>query len=178
MTILWRDGEVWKDIPGYEGKYQASNLGRVRSLDRRVPCSHGATRLMRGRILKPAGSKRDPHLSVVLGHGATGSMVHQLVALAFLGPCPPGQEVRHLDGDPLNNRADNLAYGTRTENILDVYRVGKAWRTLTTEQALDIRRRLQTGEQGATLAKEYGVSQSCISAIKTRRTYSWITVDV
>lgn len=169
--------EEWRDIPGYEGRYQVSNLGRVRSLDRRVPCCCGATRLMRGRVLKPASSKRDPHLSVVLGHGAAGSLVHKLVALAFLGACPVGQEVRHLDGNPQNNRADNLAYGTRTENILDVYHVGKAWRTLTAEQALEIRRRLLAGERGADLAKEYGVSQSCVSAIKTRRTYSWMTAD-
>ena len=169
--------EIWRDIPGYEGKYQASNLGRVRSLDRRVGICHGATRLMRGRILKPAGSKRNPHLYVVLGHGAPGSPVHQLVARTFLGPCPTGQEVRHLDGDPLNNRADNLAYGTRTENILDVYRVGGAWRKLTVDQVLEIRNRLQNGERGIDLAREYGVGQSCISAVKTGRTYSWITAD-
>lgn len=118
--------EEWRDIPGYEGKYQASNLGRIRSLDRRVPCCHGATRLVQGRVLKPAGSKRDPHLYVVLGHGASGSLVHKLVALTFLGPRPAGYDVRHLDGNPLNNRADNLAYGTRTENILDVYRLGRS----------------------------------------------------
>ncbi len=177
MKTLCDKAEIWKDIPGYEGKYQASTLGRIRSLDRRVNICHGATRLMRGRVLKPAGQKTDPHLSVVLGHGAAGSLVHRLVALTFHGPCPPWQEVRHLDGNPQNNRADNLAYGTRTENILDVYRVGKAWRALTAEQALDIRRRLQNGERGVDLAREYGVGQSCISDIKTGRTYAWITAD-
>lgn len=169
--------EVWKDIPGYEGKYQASNLGRIRSLNRRVNIGHGATRLLQGRVLKPAGQKTDPHLSVVLGHRAAGSTVHSLVARTFHGPCPPGQEVRHLDGNPLNNRADNLAYGSRTENILDVYRVGKAWRKLTIEQVQDIRQRLRAGERGVDLAREYGVGQSCISAIKTGRTYAWATTD-
>ncbi len=166
--------ELWRDIPGYEGKYQASNLGHIRSLDRRVPCVHGATRSVRGRILKPAASKYVPHLSVVLGHGAAGSPVHVLVALTFIGPRPDGQDVRHLDGNPTNNRADNLAYGTRTENILDVYRIGKAWRTLTTEDVHDIRHRLDRGERGADIARAYGVSQSCISAIKVRRNYSWL----
>lgn len=169
--------EEWRDIPGYEGKYQASSLGNIRSLDRIVNCAHGGKRRMRGRVLKPAGQKKDPHLRVVLGHGAIGSCVHTLVALTFLGPKPEGQEVRHLDGNPLNNRVDNLAYGTRTENILDVYRQGKAWRALTAEQVLEIRERLAAGETGAALAKEYGVGQACISSIKHGRTYSWLKKD-
>lgn len=129
---------------------------------------------MRGRVLRPACQKNDPHLTVVLGHGKAGSSVHSLVATAFWGPRPEGQEVRHLDGNPKNNRADNLAYGTRTENILDVYKTGRPWRTLTEDQAKDIRQRLLTGERGKDLADEYGVSEGCVSAIKTGRTFSWL----
>lgn len=129
---------------------------------------------MKGRVLRPAGKKRDPHLTVVLGHKAGGSMVHTLVARTFLGPRPPGQDVRHLDGNPCNNRVDNLAYGTRTENILDVYRIGGSWRALSVDQVQDIRRRLWEGERGTDLAREFGVGQACISAIKHRRTYSWL----
>lgn len=174
MAVAGCPKEVWKDIPGYEGKYQASSFGRIRSLDRRVGVGNGATRLMRGRVLKASGSKRMPHLTVVLGHGAPGSLVHQLVALTFLGPRPAGCDVRHLDGDPHNNSVENLAYGSRTDNILDVYRIGRAWRKLTAEQALEIRRRLQRGERGVDLAREYGVGQACISSIKVGRTYSWL----
>lgn len=172
--ILCYKSEQWRDVPGYEGRYQVSDLGRVRSLDRRVPCAHGATRQMRGRVLRPAGQKSDPHLRVVLEHHGPGQLVHRLVAAAFLGPCPDGQEVRHLDGDPTNNRLDNLAYGTRTENILDVYAIGKAWVTLTIAQVREIRQRLAAGERGADLAREYNVGQACISAIKHRRTYAWL----
>lgn len=167
--------EVWKDIPGYEGKYQASDLGRIRSLNRRVNIGGGHTRLMKGRVLRPAASKKyDPHLTVVLGHGENGSSVHRLVAAAFLGPCPKGQEVRHLDGNPQNNHISNLAYGTRTENICDVMRIGKAWRTLTTNDVQDIRQRIARGEKGADIARFYKVSQGCISAIKKGRTYGWL----
>ena len=166
--------EVWKDIPGYEGKYQASDQGRIRSVDRRVRCAHGAYRLMRGRVLKPAASKYNPHLLVVLGHGNPGSPVHQLVALTFHGSRPKGQDVRHLDGDPKNNRADNLAYGTRTDNILDVYRIGKAWRALTADDVRDIRKRIARGEKGADIARLYRVSAGCISAIKVGRNYAWL----
>jgi hypothetical protein len=97
-----------------------------------------------------------------------------LVALAFLGPCPDGQEVRHLDGDPLNNRVDNLEYGSRTENILDVYRIGRPWRTLTAEQALSVRARLQAGETAAAIARDLGVGPAVIYGIKQGRTFKWL----
>ena len=168
--------ETWKDIPGYEGRYQASDQGRVRSVDRFVRCGRNGAgiRLLKGRVLRPAANRYNPHLYVVLGHGAAGSPVHRLVAQTFLGPQAPGQDVRHLDGDAKNNRVSNLAYGTRTENIIDVYRIGRPWRVLTAAQAREIRERLRAGERGSVLAKEYGVSQSCISAIKQRRTYKWM----
>ena len=166
--------EVWRDIPGYEGKYQASDQGRIRSVDRYVRCAHGAHRLMRGRVLRPAASKYDPHLTVVLGHGKNGSSVHKLVASTFLGQCPSGQEVRHLDGNPQNNNVSNLAYGTRAENICDVMRIGKAWQALTVDDVRDIRQRLTQGEKGADIARIYGVSQGCISSIKKGRTYGWL----
>lgn len=166
--------EEWRDVKGYEGAYQVSNCGRVRSLDRRVRCGHNASRLVKGRVLKPAGNKYHEHLTVVLGHGKNASSVHQLVAEAFLGPRPKGQEVRHLDGNPLNNCADNLCYGTRTENIIDVMRIGKPWRKLCAEQVRDIRQRLQAGESGAKLAREYGVGEACISSIKVGRSFQWL----
>lgn len=168
--------EIWRDIPGYEGRYQASDHGRIRSLDQLVRCGNGGkgTRLCKGRVLRPAGQQSDPHLRVTLGNKAPSALVHVLVALTFIGPRPEGCDVRHLDGDPQNNRADNLAYGTRRENILDVYRTGRPWRKLTTDQVLDIRNRLAAGEKGRVLAHEYGVKEACISAIKTGRTYSWL----
>ena len=171
--------EIWKDIPGYEGKYQASTYGRIRSLTRQITqlSRYGTpfTRTIIGRILRAAGSKRDPHLYVVLGHGANGSPVHQLVAHTFLGSQPPKSDVRHLDGNPLNNHVENLAYGSRTENILDVLRNGHAWRKLTYQQVQEIYTRLNEGEIGATLAREYGVSDTIICAIRKGRVFKCIT---
>ena len=131
--------EEWRDIPGYEGRYQASNFGRIRSVDRYVRGQNPYTgelfmRRLKGKVLRPSDAKSNNHYFVVLGHKANGSQVHALVALAFIGERPTGMDIRHLDGDPKNNRVDNLCYGTRTDNILDVYRVGKAWRTSTPDQ--------------------------------------------
>lgn len=163
--------EIWRDIPGYEGRYQASTLGRIRSLDRYVRCGIGGAgvRLHKGRILSPGVGGSDPYQRVKLGADAPNTTVHGLVAAAFLGPRPTGHEVLHLDGDPLNNRVSNLTYGLRAEKVPIAYRGGRAWKILTLEQIQDIRRRSEAGERGTDLAKEYGVSRSHITNIKYGR---------
>lgn len=168
--------EIWKDIPGYEGRYQASTAGQIRSVTHRVRVvAHGteATRLMQGRVLRP-GRCKSGHVSVVLGHGAVGSPVHQLVALTFLGPAPNGCEVCHNDGDPTNNALSNLRYDTRSENIKDVLRQGRRWRKLTGEDVQAIRRLLKNGCKGKEIADRFSISQNSVSAIKTGRTFGWL----
>ena len=169
--------EVWKDIPGYEGRYQASTQGRIRSLDRKVRVvAHGteATRAVKGRILRP-GSCKTGHVSVVLGHGANGSLVHQLIALTFLGPCPKGKEVLHNDGNPKNNKLENLRYGTRTENILDVFRIGKPWRKLTVQDVYDIREQRKLGIRVKEIAQNFNVAEGTVYNILSRkRSFKWL----
>lgn len=171
--------EIWKNIPGYEGKYQASSEGRIRSLDHEVRgiCHFTGKpflRTVRGRVLKPGRYCKAGHLSVVLGNGTPGKPVHQLVMLAFAGPPPEGQEVLHINGDPNDNRLENLRYGTRTENILDVYRQGGLWRKLSIEDVYNIRFELLCGMKGCDIAKCHNVSDDTISKIKNGRTYSWL----
>lgn len=115
--------EVWKPIPGYEGRYEVSDAGRVRSVDHCVPCFTGdRKRLVKGRVLRP-GRTTSGHLSVALGKG-NSMWVHSLVARTFLGARPDGMEVLHLDHDPKNNALGNLAYGTRSENLKMDYAAG------------------------------------------------------
>lgn len=92
--------------------------------------------------------------------------MHEAVAYTFLGPRPAGLDVCHNDGNPKNNSVENLRYDTRTNNNLDVLRSGRAWKKLTLAQMREIRKRVENGERGATLAREYGVSQTTISSIK------------
>lgn len=171
--------EIWKDIPGYEGRYQASNMGRIRSLDRKVRgvCHFTGNefyRNVKGQILRPGRYCKCGHVSVVLGHGAMGSPVHQLVMRTFVGEPPEGMEVLHNNGDPTDNRLENLRYGTRTENILDVYGQGKVWRKLSIDDVQAIRFGFYCGISGVELSKMFGVSQSIISAIRKGRIYAWL----
>lgn len=175
--------EIWKDIPDYEGKYQASSLGRIKSLKRKVrgenPYTHKEFfRTVPERILRPGTYCKGGHVSVVLGHGENGKPVHQLVALTFLGPRPKGFDKLHINGNPKDNRVENLMYGTRTENILDVYLQEKAWRCLTIYDVVKIRKLLELGMRGVDIAHEMGISQSCVSGVKCGRTFSWLPKNV
>jgi hypothetical protein len=112
--------EEWRDIPGYNGSYQVSDRGRVRSLPREAKHPTGTCRL-KGRILK--------HFFAAFGYHEVGLQgktfrVHTLVATAFLGPKPKGHETRHGANGIDDNSAANLSYGTRQQNALDQRRDG------------------------------------------------------
>lgn len=124
----------WKTIPGFEGKYEASDTGLIRSLDRNIPSVSrtGKPYLSprRGRILKP-GRLNGGHLHVVLD-GRVDRTVHSLILETFVGPCPPGMMARHRDDDPANNNLENLSWGTRSENSFDAVANGRHWQARKT----------------------------------------------
>lgn len=101
--------EIWKDIKGFEGFYQISNFGRVRSLDRWVEHSCNGGWWQPGRIRK-LGVTRGGYLFVPLtANGVTRpKRINRLVAEAFIEDYSEDKEVHHIDGDITNNRADNL----------------------------------------------------------------------
>lgn len=115
-------GERWIPIPGYEGRYEVSDLGNVRSLARISVRSNGRPLPVRERILKPTAHYRSGHLRVFLEGKCIE--VHRLVAAAFLGPRPDGLEVCHWDDNPRNNHVSNLRYGTFSDNMRDRVRNG------------------------------------------------------
>lgn len=103
--------ERWLPVVGYEGLYEVSDLGRVRSMAR--PGTRGG--VLRGNPGKYG------HQTVCLSRGGDLAylQVHRLVLEAFWGPCPVGHETRHLDGDATNNQLHNLRWGTPLENAED-----------------------------------------------------------
>lgn len=120
--------ERWLPVCGYEGLYEASDQGRVRSLDRTI-IAQGARgphkRTYKGKILRPGVTRSTGYLSVILYKGNKGESrpIHVLVATAFLGP-GDGLHVLHCDGSRDNNRLENLRWGTRSDNLRDAVRHG------------------------------------------------------
>lgn len=118
--------ENWADIPGHPG-YQASDLGRIRSVDRIGESRRrgGVVSVkLRGKIIQ-AKTLPNGYVRVHLG-SKYADYVHRLVLLAFVGDCPPGLECAHDDGIRGNNQLGNLAWKTRSANGLDRRRHGTA----------------------------------------------------
>ena len=152
--------EIWKAVPGYEGRYEVSDLGRVRNV-------------LTGYTLNPT-TTRFGYRMVVLKNGTSPKSfrVHTLVLLAFAGPKPNPKSVsRHLNGVPGDDRAANLAWGYQQENSDD----SKAHGTratgsrcgsskLSEETAAAVR--YASGLQRE-IAARYGISQSAVSRIKS-----------
>lgn len=122
-------GEVWRPITGYEGLYEVSNMGRVKSVARRVYCpcvlGDGDTRAVPERILK--NDLRNQYYSATLNKDGKAKVfrVHRLVASAFIGEAPsPTHQINHIDGNKLNNVVSNLEWVTPKENTEHAIRTG------------------------------------------------------
>jgi len=165
--------EVWKQIPGYEGLYEVSNLGRVRSLGRIVDHGNSGKLTIKARLLK---LNLDRYQYVFLSRFGrpVRFRVHTLVLTTFSGPCPEGMVCRHLNGDPVDNRwPENLVWGTPAENIQDEIRHGQTMRRnfkLTDEQVAQIRLLRGTMSQQK-IADRFGVHQNTISLIFLGKIY-------
>jgi hypothetical protein len=124
-----KPGEEWAAIPEWEGLYEVSTLGRVRSVPHRMLNKRGDECVVRGRIRKQVyGNGQWIYPTVNLTDCETRRdnvyRVHVLVALAFIGPRPEGMQVRHRNGDYNDPRLVNLEYGTPSENQYDAVHHG------------------------------------------------------
>lgn len=121
-AIIEHVSEEWRAVVDYEGYYEVSDQGGVRSLDRLVAGGRypGGTRPMKGVILQGeitwAGYRR---VSLTVDRVVSKRTVHSLVAEAFIGPRPEGLQVCHNDGNSQNNHPSNLRYDTASANVRD-----------------------------------------------------------
>lgn len=109
MVVLKYLNEIWKDIPDFEGKYQASNFGRIKSLN--------YNRTGKEQLLKFCINNHGYLFVRLFKNGKVKNyLIHRLVWIAFHGAIPEGMQINHIDEDKTNNRLDNLELMTCKEN--------------------------------------------------------------
>lgn len=160
--------EIWKPIAGYEGLYEVSNLGRVRSCERVIP-----SKILKLQVTKEGYVR--VHLS---GKNRKCASVHALVLTAFKGPKPTNQVGRHMDNVRHNNAAENLEWGTQKENVADRIRHGTYYQgsrhpnsKLTESDVTTIRALAASGLTKVAISKRFALTPSNIGQIVKR--HSW-----
>jgi len=172
--------EVWKDIEGFEGMYQVSSLGRIKSLERTVKGKWKTDTIYHELIRKPSTCK--PYNIVRLSKNGKSfyKTVHRLVAMAFLPNIEEKPEVNHIDGNKKNNLLSNLEWVTRSENCVHYMKLGtrntakgeKHLKSiLTAKQAEEIK---YGDDPIAELAKKFGIAYQTAWAVRNGRTWKHI----
>jgi len=173
--------EEWKAVPGFEGLYEASSCGRVRSLDRHMTRKDGKPLFIPGRMLKALPNNNGyPRLSLVRDGISHWRTVHSIIAATFLAPPPrdTGPQatdygVNHKDGDKTNNHAHNLEYVTNAANLkharatglLSVVGTKNGRAKITENEVREIRRLYAAGARQVDLADAFGIDQTQVSRV-------------
>lgn len=172
--------EQWKPVVGYEGSYEVSDLGKVRSVLRTD--AGGVPR--GGHLMKVQINAQTGYPVVKLFRFGNSKLrsIHQLILEAFVGPKPVGGVARHLDDNRTNSVLSNLAWGTYAENAADRTAAGRTLRgeankgggKLKETDIPRIRDRYEAGERPIDIAPDFGVSAVMISLIGRRRAWAHI----
>jgi len=175
--------EIWKDIKGYEGIYQVSNLGRIKSLEREIPWNRwpGFRVILNEKILKPGLCRGYSRVTLSKNKQKNEFQVHRLVLEAFVEPCQDGLEANHKNFDRSDNRVENLEWVTRSENIKHSFRYGRnnqkgsknGYAKLEEKDVLKIRE-FGKGVKQRILAEMFSVTQCHISDIINRKIWTHI----
>jgi len=169
--------EIWKDIKGYEDKYQVSSFGRVRSLDRDIN--------RKGKILKHCYfSNRYTYVSLCKEGTRSNKLIHRLIAQAFIPNPENYPQINHKNGIKDDNRLENLEWVSQSMNMKHAFKTGLIKWTkemfegennpgskLNNEKVREIRLKLLQGCKGTELAKEYGVYSSQIYKIRDNKAW-------
>lgn len=180
--------DEWKDVPGFEGYYQASPIGQIRSVDRIIPVASsrqslgGYSRVVSGKVLNSSSQKsRYPSVSLWKDHKLSQFQVGRLILTTFVGPCPDGMECCHNDGNPKNSSLENLRWDTPKANNADKKVHGThlqgsqlKWAKLTEEDVIRIREMHACGMKQKDIGEAYGVLQNTISRIVMKRRWAHV----
>lgn len=166
--------ETFVDIPGYEGFYQISNMGTVRSMRRIIICKNGQIRLCPQRVLKQNKDSKG-YLNVNLSKNShpVPSRVHKLMKNVFMDPNSRLQ-VNHIDGNKTNNRIENLELVTNSQNQTHAVRLGIRGTKLSVSDVEYIKTHIDHPSKG--LALKFNVDVSLIRLIKREKQWKHVTV--
>lgn len=170
-----QEEEIWKDIPGYEGYYQVSNLGRVKSLDRIVPHPrYKCGQFWKGRISTIKIDRYGyPCITLNKKSHIKTITIHRLVAKSFISNPENKPQVNHIDGNKLNNKVNNLEWCTSKQNTIHAWKTGLCKSRLGSNSSLskvvlqyDLDMNLLNKYNGSCEASRItGINRSSISAV-------------
>lgn len=173
--------EIWKAVPGCEGLYEVSTLGRMKRLAGRILASDGRMLPVRECILKPFSCGQEGYCGVKISVGGRkrNMYVHHAVMRTFVGPPPEGLEILHDNNSRTDCRLSNLHYGTKSENAQDRWRHGtiaigerNPRAVMDEEKVLLMRSLYATGKHSTyALAARFGVQQMTAWKIVARKTW-------
>lgn len=171
-----QEKEIWKDVKGCNGRYQVSNLGRVKSLPKKTKTK---TMIMTGTITKIGYIRFNLSVNKNM---KKHHLAHRLVAIAFLDNKENKRCVNHIDGNKINNRVENLEWCTHLENNRHAMRTGlniiagesNGQAKLTEKIVLSIRKSRSEGKKYREISELYGVPENALGKILLRRTWRHI----
>jgi hypothetical protein len=174
--------EIWKDIDGYIGYYQVSNLGKVRSLDRIIKYKNNKVQLLKGRILKHSFDSQYPTVGLHLNNVVGTRQIHRLVAIAFLENPLNKPQVNHINGVKNDNRLENLEWVTHQENNIHARETGLIKQRgenshkakLKEKDVFKIREMAANGMKLYKIAAEFGIHKVTVGCIVNRKKWKHI----
>lgn len=176
--------EKWKDIEGYEGIYQVSDQGRVKSLDRDINCN-GTHRKFEGKYLKIKNPQGYDQVNLSKEGKQKTCLVHRLVAIAFIENPENKPEVNHIDGCKTNNCLSNLEWNTRSENqqhavdigLKDAVKGSNHYSSKLKEEDIPVIFKLKKmGFLNREISDRFKVSASVIGKLLRRKTWKHVKI--
>jgi hypothetical protein len=174
--------ERWAPVLGFEGYYEVSDHGRVRSLDRTITRSDGKIKRFKGAVLSVTPNRGEhPRVGLWRHNKAHRRLIHRIVLEAFAGECPDGLEGCHGDGNPQNNHLENLRWDTSAANSADMIKHGRSnigercpgSKLLEADIPL-IRAARAAGDTIAAIAARMGVGVATVADVLHGRTWTHV----
>lgn len=176
--------EIWRGIEGYEGLYEVSNLGNVRSISRIVKYSDGRVYNYPSKNLSInfCGKYKLPYVHLYKNSKRKSYLLHRLVALAFIPNLESKTEINHKDGDRTNNCVDNLEWASRLENMRHGFDTGLINNTginhgnniYSEEQIQEVVNMIFLGYKQGVISKKTGVKTGTIQAIRQGKQWTHV----